>query len=74
MLLEPVAPARFKARFGIDPVGDLPIPHAPPGAPGSADVQRRVLIQAVLRVNARAPVKVILFDPSVPLLRELRKP
>jgi transmembrane protein TMEM260 (protein O-mannosyltransferase) len=74
MLLEPVPRERFKARFGIDPAGGLAIPYAPLGAPGGAEVQRRFLRLLVERMNQRVGVKVILFDPSIPLVRELRKP
>ncbi len=55
----PVARRRFAARFGFDPVG---------GDPSGAWLER-----VALGINARTPLPVVVFDPSVPTVRMLRK-
>jgi len=74
MLLEGRTREAFRARFGIDPLEGFPIPQVRPGAPEAQAVIDRTLARLVGSVNDRTRVPVILFDPSVPVVRQLRKP
>jgi hypothetical protein len=73
LLLDDIPRARFKERFGIDPLNGVRVPYLPPGSPGALEAQRRFVDRVATSISARTPVPVILFDPSVPLLRTLRK-
>jgi hypothetical protein len=73
LLLDDIPRARFKERFGIDPLNGVRVPYLPPGSPGALEAQRRFVDRVATSISARTPVPVILFDPSVPLLRTLPK-
>ena len=74
MLLERRTRADFVARFGIDPAEGLAVPDAPPRDPGSRNPALPSLNALVASVNDRVRVPVIIFDPAVPVVRQLRKP
>lgn len=73
LLLDDVPRARFKERFGIDPLEGVRVPYLPPGSPGALEAQRRFVDRVAAGVSRRTRVPVILFDPSVPLLHALPK-
>lgn len=74
MLLNYGTRLEFHARFGFDPIGGLQVPRVRPGSPGEKETIRRFLVRVVRGVNERTPLPVIIFDPSVPIVRQLRKP
>lgn len=74
MLLEDRTREELRARFGADPLEGIRIPQVRPGSPDEAEIIRRALASIVRNLNARTRVPVIMFDPGVPVVRQLRKP
>jgi len=74
MLLEDRTRAQFRARFGSDPLQGVRIPRVQPGSAEEDAIIRRALGSIVRELNARTRVPVIMFDPSVPVVHQLRKP
>jgi hypothetical protein len=74
MLLEDRTRAQFRVRFGSDPLEGVRIPRVQPGSAEEDEIIARALGSIVRNLNARTRVPVILFDPSVPVVHQLRKP
>ncbi|MGE5175165.1 MAG: protein O-mannosyl-transferase family [Hyphomicrobiales bacterium] len=72
-LLEPETRAEIERRFGVDPMAGEPIPDVPEDPAAAARVQEEFLIRVVRDLNARVRVPVIVFDPTVPMVQELKK-
>jgi len=73
LLLDDEPRARFRERFGVDPLEGVRVPYLPPGTPGALAAERRFVDRVAAGISARTDVPVFLFDPSVPLLRSLPK-
>jgi hypothetical protein len=74
LLLEDRTRADLERRFGVDPIAGHPIPHIAPGS-ADADLRIRQYFKEVMRsFNERIPIPVIVFDPSVPIVQQQRKP
>jgi len=74
MLLEDRTREQFRTRFGTDPLEGVRIPRVQPGSAQEDAIIRRALGSIVRELNARTRVPVIMFDPSVPVVHQLRKP
>jgi hypothetical protein len=74
MLLDGRTREEFRARFGFDPLEGFRLPYVRPGSPDEQTIIRQVLGSIIRGLNARTRVPVIMFDPSVPVVRRLRKP
>jgi hypothetical protein len=74
LLLEHRTRNEFRRRFGIDPLEGARLPRVRPGSPEEATVIRESLRRLVAHVNARTRVPVIVFDPTIPIVTQLRKP
>jgi hypothetical protein len=74
LLLEDQTRARLRQRFGVDPLEDHPVPAIEPGDPAE-ELRIRQYFKVLIRdFNARIRTPVIIFDPSIPLVQQLRKP
>lgn len=65
--------AEFSRRFGFDPLAGLTLPVLTPGMPGERAAIDRFLVALVRNVTERSAGPVILVDPSVPSVRQLRR-
>jgi hypothetical protein len=74
MLLEDRTREELRARFGVDPLEGFRVPQVRPGSAEEDAIIGRALDAIVRNLNARTRVPVILFDPSVPVVRQLSKP
>jgi len=74
LLLEDQTRERLRQRFGVDPIAGHPVPRIVPGSP-DADLRiRQYFKQVIHSFNERIPTPIIIFDPSVPIVQEQRKP
>ena len=74
LLLEDRTRAELERRFGVDPIAGHPVPRIAPGSP-DADRQIRQYFKEVIRsFNERVRIPVIVFDPSVPIVQQQKKP
>jgi transmembrane protein TMEM260 (protein O-mannosyltransferase) len=64
----------IRERFGADPLEGFRPPRVVPGAKDEREVIERHRLELVQSLNARVRVPVILFDPSRPIVFQLRKP
>ena len=75
LLFAPSMRHTIRERFGVDPIEGFRAPRLPLGQP---EVERVILRQTrqqlVRSLNQRIRVPVVLFDPSVPIVFQLRKP
>jgi hypothetical protein len=72
LLNDPVR-RRFVARHGVDPLRGLVLPTLTAGAAGNDAAITRFLVRVVRNVADQSSQPVILFDPSVPSVREVAK-
>ena len=72
-LLEPATRAEIDRRFGVDPMAGERIPEIPEDPGAAARVKQEFLIRLVRDLNARVRAPVVVFDPTVPMVQELRK-
>jgi hypothetical protein len=73
LLLADATRAELLRRYGVDPLAGYPFPTTVPGDPNGERV-RVASLRAVMHVlNDRVRVPVIVFDPSVPIVQEMRK-
>jgi hypothetical protein len=61
-------------RFGVDPLEGLEMPALSPHTPNARQVHDQFLMKVIHGINGRTRVPVVLFDPSVPMVREMPKP
>ena len=74
LLLEDQTRERMRQRFGVDPLEGHPIPSIAPGSPDADQRIRRYFKQVIRSLNERIRPPVIMFDPSVPMVQQQRKP
>ena len=74
MFVEDHTREQILTRFGADPLAGMTIPTLVPGSADEETLRRRFLDQVVQNVNRRVRNPVIMFDPTVPVVRRLRKP
>jgi len=65
---------QFHARFGFDPLEGLTVPAIQPGSPDATRIRMTFFGRVIRNINDRSPLPVILFLPSVPMVRQLDKP
>ena len=74
LLIEPPVRREMLRRFGVDPLMGLEVPELTPRTPNARQVHDRFLMKVVQGINERTRVPVVIFDPSVPMVREMPKP
>jgi hypothetical protein len=74
LLVEERTRAGLRQRFGVDPLDDHPVPAIVPGSPDEEQRIQHYFKQVIRDLNARIRTPVIIFDPSVPIVQQLRKP
>jgi len=60
-------------RFGVDPMEGLDVPYLTPKMPDARRIHDEFMMRVLHGINDRTPVPVVLFDPSVPMVREMPK-
>jgi hypothetical protein len=74
LLIEEPVRKDVMRRFGVDPLEGLQVPELTPRTPNARLVHDQFLMKVVMGINERTTVPVVLFDPSVPMVREMPKP
>lgn len=75
LLAHPAVRRRFFARHGFDPLGDaVPSRAALLARAGESSEADRFVAAVAMRINARSPLPVVLFEPEVPRVTVLPKP
>jgi hypothetical protein len=74
LLVEGPVRKEMVRRFGVDPLEGLELPALSPHTPNARQVHDQFLMKVIHGINERTRVPVVLFDPSVPMVREMPKP
>lgn len=73
LLVSPWPRSEFARRFGFDPLEGLEVPRLTPGQVGERAAIDRFHVEVVRNVTERGALPVILVDPTVPNVRQLRR-
>lgn len=74
MLLDDRTRLALRQRFGVDPLEGNTVPQLQPGDPDEGLIIGRYYNGLVESFNRRIQTPVIMFDPSVPVVRQMWKP